>query len=138
MLVQNGSLETIGNLSAPSIYTLAEEGPVDIDYLPTVQVELPVADTLSTTPPLPLPTSLLVTTPSTPPAQDGELLFEPTGSIRTDYLPTVQEELPAANILSITPPSSSPSPDREFDSPVLNCFKLFEYDNATKSWTPAG
>ena len=99
MLIPNGSLETIGNLSAPSIYTLAEEGSIDIGYLPTVQVELPGADILSTTSPSPPPTSLLVTTPSPPPPQDGELLFGPSGSIDIDSLPTVQEELPGADTL---------------------------------------
>ena len=63
MFIPNGSLETMGNLSAPSLYTRAEVGSIDIDYRPTVQMELPAADTLSTTPLSPLL------------AQDRELLF---------------------------------------------------------------
>ena len=104
MLVPNGSLETIGNLSAPSIYTLAEEGSIDSGYLPTEQVELPAADTLSTTPPSSPPTSLLVTTPSPLPARDRELLLEPLGLTDIDYLPTSQAELLGADTLSTTPP----------------------------------
>ena len=63
MFIPNGSLETMGNLTAPSLYTRAEVGSIDIDYRPTVQMELPAVDILSTTPPSP------------PLAQDRELLF---------------------------------------------------------------
>ncbi|KAF8261588.1 hypothetical protein EI94DRAFT_1810040 [Lactarius quietus] len=70
-LVQNGSLETMSNVSGPPSHsTPVAVGSIDIDYRPTVQVELPTTETLSITPSLAPSSGRPVTMPPPPPVQD--------------------------------------------------------------------